>query len=191
MLSARTPAALDAATENLRKHLEKHQDESIADVAYTLQAGRRAFRHRRALACSEHTEALKLLAQPASNRVATGKASEQGAAPLDLDELVRSRAEAWSALLDEREVRLDVATDGDGPVVVRAAEARLEQVLDNLLSNALEVSPPGARIRVATRRNGARVESRSSAISETMGLVIISPFTEEGHHVDQACETVE
>jgi signal transduction histidine kinase len=88
--------------------------------------------------------------------LARSEASEQGAEPLDLAALVRSRAEAWSALLDEREVRLETATDG--PVVVRAGEARLEQVLDNLLSNALEVSPPGSRIRVAAHRNGARVE---------------------------------
>ena len=76
VLSARTPAALDAATENLRNHLEKHPDESLADVAHTLRVGRRAFRHRRALACGDRTEALKLLGQPGSNRVVTGKASE-------------------------------------------------------------------------------------------------------------------
>jgi signal transduction histidine kinase len=90
--------------------------------------------------------------------LARSEASEQGAGPLDLGALVRSRAEAWSALMDERGVRLETRADGEAPVVVRAAESRLEQVLDNLLSNALEVSPPGARIEVWTRRNGARVE---------------------------------
>jgi len=90
--------------------------------------------------------------------LARSEASEQGAGPLDLGALVRSRAEAWSALMDEREVRLETETGSDGPVVVRAGESRLEQVLDNLLSNALEVSPPGARIRVSTLRDGARVE---------------------------------
>ncbi len=79
VLSARSPVALDAATANLRSHLEKYPDESLADVAYTLQSGRRAFRHRRALACGDRNPALKLLAQPASNRVATGKASERPA----------------------------------------------------------------------------------------------------------------
>ena len=88
--------------------------------------------------------------------LARSEASEQGAEPLDLAAVVRSRAEAWSALLDEREVSLETQTDG--PVVVRAGEARLEQVLDNLLSNALEVSPAGSRIRMWANRNGARVE---------------------------------
>jgi acyl transferase domain-containing protein len=79
VLSARSSAALDAATENLRNHLEEHPDESLADVAHTLQTGRRAFRHRRVLACSDRTEALKLLAQSSSNRVFTAKASERPA----------------------------------------------------------------------------------------------------------------
>ncbi|HEY2737715.1 MAG TPA: type I polyketide synthase, partial [Thermoanaerobaculia bacterium] len=46
-LSARTPAALDAAAARLADHLENHPDRSLADVAWTLQTGRRAFEHRR------------------------------------------------------------------------------------------------------------------------------------------------
>ena len=77
VLSARSAAALDAATENFRDHLERHQDESLADAAYTLQIGRRAFKHRRVLVCSDPREALKLLAQPGSNRVFTGNANQR------------------------------------------------------------------------------------------------------------------
>jgi acyl transferase domain-containing protein len=46
-LSARTPAALDAAAARLADHLEAHPDLSLADIAWTLQIGRRAFEHRR------------------------------------------------------------------------------------------------------------------------------------------------
>ena len=76
--------------------------------------------------------------------------------PVDLAEIVAGRAEAWSALAEERGVRL--ATSSSGATVARAAPDRLEQVLDNLLSNALEVSPPGGTIRLATARDGDRVE---------------------------------
>jgi acyl transferase domain-containing protein len=48
VLSAKTPAALDAATERLAAHLQAHPELAAADVAHTLQTGRRAFRHRRA-----------------------------------------------------------------------------------------------------------------------------------------------
>ncbi|HBL29312.1 MAG TPA: hypothetical protein DD490_20975, partial [Acidobacteria bacterium] len=46
LLSAKTETALDAATERLARHLREHPEVDLADVAYTLQVGRRAFRHR-------------------------------------------------------------------------------------------------------------------------------------------------
>jgi signal transduction histidine kinase len=74
------------------------------------------------------------------------------AGPLDLAALAEVRADAWSALADEREVSIET---GGGGVLARAAAGRVEQVLDNLLANALEVSPRGSSIRVTTsRRNG-------------------------------------
>ena len=45
-LSARSAAALDRAKANLAQHLTTRPDTSLADVAATLQAGRRAFAHR-------------------------------------------------------------------------------------------------------------------------------------------------
>jgi len=77
VLSARTETALDAATDNLRDYLSKHEEISLADAAYTLQMGRRAFRHRRVFACGDRTEAINLLARPVSNRVFTGTANRQ------------------------------------------------------------------------------------------------------------------
>ncbi|HEX2163536.1 MAG TPA: type I polyketide synthase, partial [Thermoanaerobaculia bacterium] len=49
VLSARTPAALDAASARLAEHLEAHPEVPAADVAFTLATGRRAFEHRRAV----------------------------------------------------------------------------------------------------------------------------------------------
>jgi acyl transferase domain-containing protein/acyl carrier protein len=46
VLSARTPSALDAAAARLSEHLEAYPDLSLADVAWTLQVGRKAFEHR-------------------------------------------------------------------------------------------------------------------------------------------------
>src|SRR5919199_455446 len=49
LLSARTPTALEKATDNLIGHLEDRPELDLADVAYTLQVGRRTFPHRRAV----------------------------------------------------------------------------------------------------------------------------------------------
>ncbi len=74
VLSARSAAALDRAAVRLKEHLAGVESIDLADAAYTLQIGRRAFNHRRALVCRERSEAIKLLAQPDPKRVFTGNA---------------------------------------------------------------------------------------------------------------------
>ena len=64
---------------------------------------------------------------------------------VDVPMVVAGRVDAWSALAAERGVRLDVDSD-DG--AVRSVPGRLEQVLDNLLSNALDVAPAGSAVTI-------------------------------------------
>ncbi|HYG63638.1 MAG TPA: acyltransferase domain-containing protein, partial [Thermoanaerobaculia bacterium] len=61
LLSARTPTALDRATANLAGHLEAHPDLSLADAAFTLQVGRRALEHRRAVVVQDVADARAVL----------------------------------------------------------------------------------------------------------------------------------
>jgi acyl transferase domain-containing protein/acyl carrier protein len=61
MLSARTSGALDRATANLCDHLKAHPQINLADVAYTLQIGRRAFAHRRFVICRQIDDAIASL----------------------------------------------------------------------------------------------------------------------------------
>ena len=60
-LSARTPAALDAAARRLADHLEAHPEIDLADAAFTLQAGRRAFDHRRFVVARGREDAVRAL----------------------------------------------------------------------------------------------------------------------------------
>ena len=61
LLSARTGPALDAQTQNLREEIDKNPETNLANLAYTLQAGRKAFAHRRAVLCSKREEAAHAL----------------------------------------------------------------------------------------------------------------------------------
>jgi amino acid adenylation domain-containing protein len=61
LLSARTNAALERSTDELADHLRQHPNESLADIAYTLQVGRRRFNHRRMLVCVDREDALRTL----------------------------------------------------------------------------------------------------------------------------------
>ena len=60
-LSARGKGALDAAGQNLAAHLRAHPEQNLADVAWTLHAGRHAFDRRRVVVAETHEEAAELL----------------------------------------------------------------------------------------------------------------------------------
>ncbi|HEV8580084.1 MAG TPA: thioester reductase domain-containing protein [Thermoanaerobaculia bacterium] len=60
-ISAKTPTALEATVSRLAAHLRDHPEQDFADVAFTLQAGRRTFDHRLALVCRDREDALAAL----------------------------------------------------------------------------------------------------------------------------------
>jgi malonyl CoA-acyl carrier protein transacylase/acyl carrier protein len=75
ILSAKTPAALEQATENLGHHLQQHPDLELGDVAYTLSLGRKAFEHRRIVVAANLEETTNHLLSNSSSLV-TGKAKK-------------------------------------------------------------------------------------------------------------------
>ena len=68
-LSAKTSTALDTAASNLVNYLEKNPDLDLADVAYTLQVGRKTFKHRQAVLCQDINEAIAALRSSDPKRV--------------------------------------------------------------------------------------------------------------------------
>ena len=64
VLSARSPSALQQAAANLAAHLEAAPRANLGDVAWTLQTGRKAFPHRRAVVASDAAEAVRRLREP-------------------------------------------------------------------------------------------------------------------------------
>lgn len=71
VVSAKTESALEAATLNLANHLKQHPDLNLADVAYTLKVGRRAFDYRRMVVCQDIDDAIKVLETKDPQRVFT------------------------------------------------------------------------------------------------------------------------
>ncbi|MFJ9893719.1 ATP-binding protein [Streptomyces sp. NPDC091280] len=91
--------------------------------------------------------------------LARAEAKVTAAEPLPLREIVTERLSVWRPAADERGV--EIALRGsvvDGRPLVLASPGHLEQVLDNVLSNALEVSPDGATITVRSELRGDEVE---------------------------------
>ncbi|HEY0738798.1 MAG TPA: type I polyketide synthase, partial [Herpetosiphonaceae bacterium] len=71
VVSARTEQALEAATDNLLAHLKATPDLNLADVAYTLQRGRRSFNYRRVLICRDQADAIQVLESRDPRRLLT------------------------------------------------------------------------------------------------------------------------
>jgi 3-oxoacyl-(acyl-carrier-protein) synthase/thioesterase domain-containing protein len=75
VLSAKTETALESAAKNLARHLRDNPGQPLADVAYTLQLGRKAFPCRRAVVCRDREDAIRALE--------TGERSSSSAAELE------------------------------------------------------------------------------------------------------------
>jgi signal transduction histidine kinase len=77
------------------------------------------------------------------------RAEQLASAPTDVDlaAVVAGRRDAWLAFAAERDVDLEAEVEPD--LWARATPERLEQVLDNLLNNALEVAPTGTAVTIS------------------------------------------
>lgn len=80
-LSARTPAALENASQRLARYLDARPDAGLADVAYTLHIGRAEHMHRRVVVAQSARDAAAALAASDPKRVFT-QASSDSARPV-------------------------------------------------------------------------------------------------------------
>jgi phthiocerol/phenolphthiocerol synthesis type-I polyketide synthase E len=78
VVSAKSGSALETASRNLAQHLRKHEGGNLADVAYTLQVGRKRMSHRRVVVCRDVQEAARLLELDEPERVLTGYEEAEG-----------------------------------------------------------------------------------------------------------------
>ncbi|WP_217209858.1 HAMP domain-containing sensor histidine kinase [Streptomyces sp. AC550_RSS872] len=89
--------------------------------------------------------------------LARAEAKVTVAEPLPLLDIVRERLDVWRPAADERGVTITLRGSADGRLLALTSPGQLEQVLDNVLSNALEVSPDGGTITVRVEPRGEEV----------------------------------
>jgi amino acid adenylation domain-containing protein len=144
VLSARDPAALDAATAELAGHLRQSADLDLADVALTLAAGRRAFGHRRMLVCRTIEE----VAEALGGAMSGDRRSRSAAVPTATPSVAFMFTGQGS-----QHVGMAAALYRDEPVF-RAEVDRCAEVLKPLLGFDLRdvLYPPGDQTRSAEDR---------------------------------------
>jgi PAS domain S-box-containing protein len=90
------------------------------------------------------------------SRIASGKLRLE-LRPLDLRSVIEASVETVRAAADDKGITLARAVDPDVSPVLGDA-TRLQQVLWNLLTNALKFTPSGGRIEILLRRRGGLAE---------------------------------
>lgn len=124
------------------------QDQFVSDASHELRTPLTALRLR--LETGDTAGALAevdRLTQLVDELLALARvdAAADPAGPLDIAQVVRLRIDAWKPLADERGIRLDSTTDD---VNVHAGAGRVQEVLDNLLANALDAAPVDSQVQV-------------------------------------------
>jgi phthiocerol/phenolphthiocerol synthesis type-I polyketide synthase E len=143
LLSARSEAALAAAGERLAEHLRLTPEQDLADVAYTLQVGRRAFPWRRAWVAGSREEALsepgarparRVDGPPALAFLFPGHGTQRPGMGLGLyrsEAVFRGEVDRASALLEPHlgeDLRALLWPAGEGPGRREEAERRLRSI---------------------------------------------------------------
>jgi signal transduction histidine kinase len=80
--------------------------------------------------------------------------SKEGAAdtvPVDVVDVVSQRFSLWEPVARERSIDFEISVDGSGCDAV-ALPGALEQVLDNLIDNALRYTPEGGEVTLSTSK---------------------------------------
>ncbi|MCP4148256.1 MAG: SDR family NAD(P)-dependent oxidoreductase, partial [bacterium] len=77
LLSAKTAPALEKTTEKLLECMKNSKQNNPADIAYTLQVGRKTFHHRKTLVCSGLEDAINTLTGHASANLQTIVSEEE------------------------------------------------------------------------------------------------------------------
>ncbi|MGH3188147.1 MAG: ATP-binding protein [Streptosporangiaceae bacterium] len=143
----------------------------IADVSHQLRTPLAALRLRLDLLAAESDPAtsaelggaldeLARLSRLVDGLLAVARAENVVPVPaaIDVAEVARERMVAWHPVADDRNIVLATAPAG-GPVLAWIGEGHLEQILDNLIANALDALSPGDQVvvRAMATQSGARL----------------------------------
>lgn len=88
--------------------------------------------------------------------VARAESTDTASVPVDVAAVIRERLQAWQPVASEQHVTIEADLPATG-VIASATPGHLEQILDNVLDNALEAVAEGGAITMVVRREDERI----------------------------------
>jgi amino acid adenylation domain-containing protein len=156
-LSARSERALEKMAGNLAARLEGTQDDELADVAYTLQVGRREFDKRRAVVCRDVKGGIESLNR--AQRRAVVESREGGARVVYLYPGQGAQRLGMGLGLSKECKRFREELERSGEILRREAGLKLEEILsgsdvgeeegENRLTRTSQTQPALAAVEYA------------------------------------------
>ena len=155
------------------EQLVSSQEDFVADASHQLRTPLTALRLRLENIGAEVSEAgradleraldeVERLSRLVAGLLALARAEVSPPERVNLVKLVDDRIEAWSALAAEQEVKLEANVSG----TALAGADRLGQALENLLSNALAVSPRGGTVSISGSRGELHVIDQGPGMTD-------------------------
>ena len=137
----------------------------MADVSHQLRTPLAALRLRLDLLAQDADQAtahelaaaqgeIARLSRLVDGLLAVARAENVVTKPVEVavDAVILDRAAAWRPVAEERGVEL--TTDRPGPVRASLGDGHLEQIVDNLLANALDAVPVGGQVKLSAAAAG-------------------------------------
>jgi signal transduction histidine kinase len=151
----------------------------MADVSHQLRTPLAALRLRLDLLAQDADQAtahelaaaqgeIARLSRLVDGLLAVARAENVVAKPVEVavDTVIQDRAAAWRPVAEERGVGLTTACPG--PVRASLGDGHLEQIVDNLLANALDAVPLGGQVKVSAVAAGQ--EARVTVADDGPGM---------------------
>jgi signal transduction histidine kinase/ActR/RegA family two-component response regulator len=119
-----------------------------------------------------------------TSRITTGK-MRLDVRRVDLQPVIHGALDAVRPAADAKGIRLETTFDG-GASIVSGDPARLQQIVWNLLMNAVKFTPKGGRVRLELRRAGAHVQIVITDTGQGVGPELLPHLFERFRQADSS-----
>jgi two-component system, OmpR family, sensor kinase len=108
---------------------------------------------------------------------------------VDVGTVIDERFSAWSPLAAERGVDFQLEPGSERVMSIMAVPGHLDQILDNLIDNALDATPSGRAVRIGADPVGSTIEVHviddGRGLSDEESERAFDPFWRGPHHDDR------